>query len=101
MKNLENCSAKATKFQKVKIKNNWGRLEYFIGGEKLSNENFEADILFPDGTTSRCMVICEDYHTTVYDHGIDHPVKTHKFFVQEICRGIKIKIPLNDLEISF
>jgi len=88
---------KEKQFEKIRVRNIWGNLEYFLGEGELKKGQ-ELLFQFPDGATCRCMVEGKQYSESICDMGHEYTTTSTRLFITKNVSGILLEIPLESLK---
>lgn len=85
------------KWHKIQRKNSWESLSYWAGKKKII-QGTKLRVRFPDGTTKLRRVRFTVESRSYFDHGTTHVVSTNSLYVRIKLLGLRIKVPLEQLE---
>lgn len=94
-------------FKKIRAYNNWGHIDYLIGGKESEGLDITkrlkglktVRVLFPDGTDKFLPLVSEPYREEVHDMGQHYTVNSAKYFVTHSLFGIEARIPIEKLKV--
>jgi hypothetical protein len=88
-------------YQPVEVKNNWGRLEYYLGGEQWEPlTGTKIMVRWNQGEETEEVLLSESYSEPVFDHGHVDYVLLRLYFIEVMFRGVKIRVPIESVSVS-